>query len=273
MIKSLLTIAILLNILNIFSEEKSFVVVIPSYNNKDWYQRNLDSVCNQKYNNYRIIYIDDLSSDNTGKLVEEYIKINKQEHRINLIRNTERKLALANHYDAVHSCKPDEIIVHLDGDDFLENENVLSYLNEVYQDPNIWLTYGQFKWYPYEMDWVCTQIADEVITNNAFRNPESYYTASHLRTFYAALFQRIKKEDFLYNGKFYSMACDAAMLLPMLEMAGKHTKFISKVLYIYNNATPLNDHKINRDLQMNLNDHIRNLPKYQPLESLFLTKE
>lgn len=250
-------------------EEKSFVIVIPSYNNKDWYQKNLDSVFMQKYNNYRVIYIDDFSTDNTGQLVEEYIKKHKQESKVKLIKNTERKLALANHYDAVHSCKPNDIIVNLDGDDFLAHENVLEYLNNVYQDANIWLTYGQFKWYPYDLDWVCTQVPDEVIINNLFRNPNYYYTISHLRSFYAALFKNIKKDDLLYENKFYSMAADSAIMYPMLEMAGTHIKFIPDVLYIYNNANQLNDHKINEGLQKKINNYIKSLPKYQPLKFLF----
>ncbi len=52
-------------------KENRFVIVIPSNNNKDWYQKNLDSVFNQRYLNYRVIYIDDGSTDNTGTLVED----------------------------------------------------------------------------------------------------------------------------------------------------------------------------------------------------------
>src|SRR3989304_6153185 len=45
--------------------EKPIVVVIPSYNNKQWYQKNLDSVLTQNYHNFRIIFIDDASPDGT----------------------------------------------------------------------------------------------------------------------------------------------------------------------------------------------------------------
>ena len=42
------------------AEEKPMVVVIPSYNNIKWYKKNLDSVLNQKYQNFRVILIDDV---------------------------------------------------------------------------------------------------------------------------------------------------------------------------------------------------------------------
>ena len=45
---------------------KKIVVTIPSYNNRQWYARNLASVFAQDYNEeFRAIYIDDGSSDGT----------------------------------------------------------------------------------------------------------------------------------------------------------------------------------------------------------------
>ena len=50
----------------------NFVFIIPSYNNEKYYKKNLDSVINQTYKNWRIIYIDDASTDNTFELVKKY---------------------------------------------------------------------------------------------------------------------------------------------------------------------------------------------------------
>src|SRR5438046_1146031 len=83
--------------------EREIVIIIPSYNNENWYERNLDSVVNQRYHNYSIIYINDCSTDDTGLLVAQYIKDKKLEHRVTLINNTERKGALANFYYAIHT--------------------------------------------------------------------------------------------------------------------------------------------------------------------------
>ena len=43
-------------------------VVIPSYNNveKDRYKDNLNSVLQQNYSNYHVVFIDDVSEDRTG---------------------------------------------------------------------------------------------------------------------------------------------------------------------------------------------------------------
>jgi glycosyltransferase involved in cell wall biosynthesis len=49
-------------------------IVIPSYNNRQWYRQNLASVCAQAYDNFRAIYVDDGSSDQTGALVARFIE-------------------------------------------------------------------------------------------------------------------------------------------------------------------------------------------------------
>lgn len=54
--------------------EKHIVVIIPSYNNKKLYERNLLSVVEQEYSNYHVIYVDDCSSDGTATFVEAFIQ-------------------------------------------------------------------------------------------------------------------------------------------------------------------------------------------------------
>lgn len=66
------------------------------------------------------------------------------------------------------------------------------------------------------------------------------------------------------------MTGDMAIMLPMLEMSSKgHFRFIKKVLYIYNVENPLNDHRVNAELQRSLDAYIRAKPRYEPLEILF----
>jgi len=55
------------------TNEKPIVLIVASYNNTQWYKWNLDSIFNQKYKNYHVIYIDDCSKDDTYELVKNYI--------------------------------------------------------------------------------------------------------------------------------------------------------------------------------------------------------
>src|SRR2546430_4847457 len=243
---------------------KKIAVVIPSYNNCLWYKCNLSSLYTQDYENFRAIYIDDCSSDRTGKLVEKCISANNLGNRIQLIHNPVRIGALESLYNVIHSCEDNEIIVILDGDDWFAHNGALKKLDIMYSDPNCWMTYGQYISWPDNMSGYSRQIPSHVIDSNNFRGYE--WCASHLRSFYAWLFKMIKKADLISpDGTFYPMAWDQAIMFPMLEMAGHCAKFISDILYIYNAANPISDSKVNRELQRNLGAIIRLQKRYAPL--------
>ena len=54
----------------------------------------------------------------------------------------------------------------------------------------------------------------------------------------------------------------------MVEMAREHAVFIPSILYVYNRETPLNDDKLRRDEQYQLNLYIRALPPYKKVVRL-----
>ena len=245
--------------------EKAFVVIIPSYNNKNWYKRNLDSVFNQEYKNYRIIYVDDCSTDNTGHLVQEYAREKGKENKIIVIINEERTGATSNIYKAAHLCLPEEIIVSLDGDDWLANPFVLNHLNAIYQDPNVWLTYGQFQWWPKGVPGFCHTVPPHILEETRIR--EYGWVTTALRTYYAGLYQKIKKEDLMYEDKFVSMAGDLAIMFPMVEMCGAKCRFTNEIMYIYNTESNINDHKVNGNQQVNIGNVVRDRPRYSKLDS------
>ncbi len=248
-------------------ENPYFVIVIPSYNNEKYCENNLKSALGQSYPYYEIIYINDASTDKTKTKVIEYIAQHDVNKQITFIDNKNNVGPLANIYKTVHMCDSHAIIVILDGDDFLIDNNVLKYLADVYQDRDVWMTYGQYLYYyPYNQRTIkgeADKVPHDIIKNNSFR--EYRWVTSHLRTFYAGLFQKIKKEDLCYNGEFFTMATDLAAMFPMLEMAGKHSKFISKPLYLYNIENPLNANKKNRKLQSRLDKFIRQKTRYKLL--------
>ena len=168
----------------------------------------------------------------TGEFVEAYKDKFNLGNKFSIIRNKIKVGAHENIYHAVHSCDDDEIVLIVDGDDWLARNDVLEILYGVYSDPNVWLTYGQLQRYPSGVIGTCHEIPEEVIKSNSFR---SYpWTSSHLRTFYAWLYKRIKMEDIMFKGKFVPVCGDVAIMFPMLEMAGTHSRFIPEVLYIYN---------------------------------------
>lgn len=250
--------------------EKPMVVIIPSYNNKKWVYENLMSVFKQNYSNYRIIYIDDASTDGTADEVKRLVQNSEQESRFQLVQNSTRKGGLFNLYWAVTRCADEEIVMSLDGDDWFANTCVLKKINEVYSSGDVWITHGTMIEYPqYTLGW-SIPIPQEIVEMNAFR---TYRCPSHLKTYYAWLFKKIDIEDLKHEGEFFRMTWDQAIMFPMMEMAGERHAFISEVLYIYNTTNPINDNKVDAKLQNDLESLIRSKPRYDKLPASFNPKK
>ena len=245
--------------------EKPMVIISSSRNTKNFSIKNLESTLNQYYSNYRIIWIDDASDDGTPEIVEEYLKKNDQLNKVTFIKNKNRLWAAQNYYTAIHTCKDNEVIVIVDGDDWLAHDKVLQVVNNAYQG-NVWLTYGNDE--PIiPMSYKCSQkIPTHIIKSNSIRSYK--WATGHLRTFYTWLFKKIKLEDFMYEGTFTKAFWDTNSMFPMVEMAGEHTLFIEEILYIYNNTTDYNDSKM-EDYHKKRRVHksrLQTFNKYEPLQ-------
>ena len=59
-----------------FNNQLRFCIVVNSYNNahNGLIYRNIDSILQQNYTNYHVVYTDDDSPDQTGEMVQKYLK-------------------------------------------------------------------------------------------------------------------------------------------------------------------------------------------------------
>jgi glycosyltransferase involved in cell wall biosynthesis len=245
-----------------------FVIVIPSYNNEKWCMKNLESVVNQTYPHWSIIYINDCSEDQTRKLVTQFIKERGLTDRFTILNRKKRKGAMANYYYGIMRCPPRKVVATLDGDDWLAHPRVLEKLAAIYADKSIWATHGNYTSEPLRAPSYCRAYPAAVLEKNSFRKYR--WMGCQLRTFYAKLFHLIKKEDFMWKGEFLPMTSDLAFMFPILELTSQgHLHFIEEPIYVVNTANPISDVRKNRKLQLDLNRHIRSLPPYKPLKSLF----
>ena len=248
-------------------KNKKFFVLTCSYNNIQYYHKNLESIFKQNYENWELCYIDDASTDGTAEAVEKFIKDYEVAHKVNFIKNKSRRYALANMYEAIHRVPDDAIVVMVDGDDQLANAGVLKTIADAYNDPNVWLTYGSYAplYPPFPV--YCKDVSDTYkMSKRFFRQCE--WCFSHLRTFYAGLFKHIKKNDLMKGDKFFSACYDQAIMLPMLEMCGGKFRFIKDKLYLYNNQNSLCDFRSQLHESSSLVGYIRSLPEYSPIDTI-----
>jgi glycosyltransferase involved in cell wall biosynthesis len=244
-------------------ENNEMVIIIPFYNPGEFLEQCIATAVSQKYDNYKMIFIDDMSTD------DSWNKLPHDDDRAICIKNIVRKTALENIHDAImNHCNEDSVCILLDGDDWFPNKKVLQYVDEQYNENDCWIMYGQSQWTDGRRGFASAYSAEE------FKNiRKSPFRVSHLRTFRAGLYQKIKEQDSEFScmkdssGGFYKMTYDVAIMFPMLEMAGaEKVAFNDIILYIYNRNNPISDDKVNQQLQWDIHTEISNKPTFNKIE-------
>ena len=234
-------------------------ILTTSYNCTEYIEKCLNSIRTQTFSNFKCYITDDLSTDNTRQVIKKVIN---GDERFILIENETKKYQPGN-YDYVIrdlNLDDDEICVEVDGDDWLPNSGVFQKINDVYSNDDVWLTSGSFKYQD---------------GRPGFANPptifENYrkqtFTLSHLRTWKSWLWKKIQVEDLKdENNCYWKVAGDLSFMYPMIEMSGKEKfKFINDILYVYNESNPINDHKVDIRLTIELANKIRNKKPYNKI--------
>jgi len=225
-------------------KQNKFTIIVPSFNNEEWVENNLASILNQTYTNYRVIYIDDASTDETYSRV---VQIVGDLPNWKVLRNIENKGAAYNYIEHIKAFSPEdnEILVHLDGDDWFYDERVLDNLNSFYNKKDCWMTYGDFV--SYDGTGMLTRAFPQGTPHHDYIHKHKLYRvdewkASHLRTYKYFLWKAMDEEDLIskIDGKYFWHATDLAWAYPCMEMCSKDKIGVVNFLtYVYN-TTPKN---------------------------------
>ncbi|MEX0849098.1 MAG: glycosyltransferase family A protein [Candidatus Dependentiae bacterium] len=250
--------------------QKELAIVVPTYNNSRWCLKNVQTILDQKYENYHLYIINDCSTDDTHERLCNYLSNHSLNEKVTLIHNEVRMGAMANWYNIIHQLPDHVIVLNIDGDDWLADDLVFARVNNAYADADVWMTFGQFKVWPDGYTGFCKRHDPEVIKDNKYRRSE--WVSSHLRTYYAWLFKKIDKKDFMYKDAFLPTTCDRAIMYPLLEMcAGRYYCFEDEALYMYNAKNPLADVRRNLKIQQCMCHYICSMEPYQPLGDVRIT--
>jgi glycosyltransferase involved in cell wall biosynthesis len=229
--------------------------------------RCLASVHDQRYPRERIhhIYIDDASTDGTHERIAQWLREHPA-HCVNYVHRDRRVGGTANNLDGFRRASPGAIVIELNGDDWLPDARTLDFLNRVYADPAVWMTYNTLraldgsipKPVPYPRS---------VVAANAFRRCLRY--SSHLHSFRRELFDRVREDSLIdpRTGEYWASSDDLALYYPLLELAGRHARHLSRITYIYN-YTAMAEERLDRSGQHDRARRIRELPPYSPLDAL-----
>lgn len=249
--------------------EQKIVVLSPLYNAAPYIEKCIASVAAQDYSNYEHWIIDDCSTDNTIEIAQEYVQNLPENIRGNfkLFRNGSNQGAVANHIAAIKYLGHSDIVMMLDGDDSLVNRpDVFTYYNRIHYDYDF--TYGSC-WSMVDSIPLISQpyppsIKEAKMYKDYKFNWNMPYT--HLRTMKAGLLKDEPLEKFQdANGNWFKAGGDnATFYTALLNADPSRVYVVPDIVYNYNDASPLNDYKVNRDEQDRAIAAILNTPVPAP---------
>lgn len=206
-------------------KDNFFYIIITSFNHEKWVYKNLISVINQTYTNWKILYYNDNSEDNTFQKVQDFIKKFNIYDKIEIINSKQRYYQAYGRWQCYQKISNDnDICVLLDGDDWFYDENVLQKLNELYKSKDINVSYGDYHMlYNNKMSKInCKDFPESIIINKTYRKYE--WISQHMRTGKAGLFKSIPL-NYLRDekGEYIKCVSDWAEMFWVLERSnGKH---------------------------------------------------
>ncbi|AKP68021.1 glycosyltransferase family 2 protein [Companilactobacillus ginsenosidimutans] len=112
---------------------KKLSIILSAYNVENYISKTIDSLANQTSNNFEVIAVDDCSTDDTVKILQDYeekydwlrVVCHAQNAGASAARNTGLKLTTS------------ELVTFIDGDDWVEPSYVEYFLDKFSEMPNV----------------------------------------------------------------------------------------------------------------------------------------
>jgi glycosyltransferase involved in cell wall biosynthesis len=253
----------------LFAPRQNFSIVSCERNAGAAALKCLDSVYHQRYDRRLVkhVFIDDASDDGTHELILGWLE-NHPENNVHYIRQQERKGGTYNTLLGFRLAEAETLVVELNGDDWLAGRGTLAFLNRVYADPGVWMTYNTLCYENGFPALWARPVREEVVARNGFREMDEWMTSAP-HTFRRGLFNHLHEETFRdpETRDYWESADDQAIYLAMLELAGRHARHLYRVTYVYNFRE--SSHCFHgSDLSRGRACRVRQQEKYRALESL-----
>lgn len=120
-------------------------VIIPIYNAELSLNRCIDSVLNQNYSNWELLLVDDGSSDNSGKICDEY---SLRDSRIKVFHKINGGVSSARNMGLDHA--KGEWITFVDADDFLNSDSLFNMISAIDESDIILSSFREYNGLSYK---------------------------------------------------------------------------------------------------------------------------
>lgn len=224
-----------------------FKVIVAVRNAERWIGRSLESIRSQRYGDVDVFVVDDASEDRTAELAATVCKKEGWGFRA----NAERLYALRNQVEgirAMYTDDPMDVIVFVDGDDYLPHDHVLDTIAKHYADDTM-VAYGQYQSAPFSPTCSPSQPYPAHVvragTYRSFAARGGGILHNHIRTFRYEVFNQLTHDDFVDDhGEWLRAAPDGALMFPCLELARGRVKVMPEVNYVYNSENNLSEWRV-----------------------------
>ncbi len=108
-------------------------VILPFYNNEKYIVKSLSSILNQSYNNWKLILVDDCSSDNSLKIAKNFLRKKKIPKKKYFFILNRKNLGITKSLNKALKVCRSKYIARADADDFYHRDRFkiqLDYLNK-----------------------------------------------------------------------------------------------------------------------------------------------
>jgi glycosyltransferase involved in cell wall biosynthesis len=214
-------------------KQEQFVFLTPAYNCRDTIRQTMFSMFAQSYDNWRAIIVDDVSTDGTGEFARELADMCGFGEKVKIIRREEKYGEVRNTLTELNDILDEEIVVRLDGGDWITDNDCLYMLNDIYKEHDPAVCWTGHRW-----SYTTYSISNEL---KLAQNQSIYdhpWVTSHLKTFRSKALKKVNKKNFFDDeGNWIMIACDQAVFLPMMHLALRDIKplvFLPRICYHYN---------------------------------------
>jgi glycosyltransferase involved in cell wall biosynthesis len=238
--------------------EQPISVIVPFYNAEKYLPTCLESVATQDYDNYTVYLINDCSTDNSEQVVKDFIESLPlyMQGRFILINNKANRGAV---YNQIHTLKTypiddNSLIILLDGDDSLRNDNnIFNFYNTLFSENKTDYAYGSCWSLADNIPLISQPYPKQVRKNRSYRDYKFNWGMPypHLRVFRKKLVNNLDNELFQDEvGNWFKAGGDNATFYNIIEQADPDKVVaVQEIFYNYNDVNPLNDYKVNGDIQ------------------------
>lgn len=185
-------------------------IIIPTYNVAPWIEETLKSVSLQTSRDFECIIIDDMSTDDTYNIINEFIK---GDRRFKLFRNKKKEgVSYTRNYGIQMS--QGKYISFLDGDD-IWHHRFLEKMLGIIEKKNAWLSYSRFALFTDK-----TNIRKQLVWNNLLRTGNIWWDMLMITEFH--LCSCLVKSDIVRKIKGFDLNLrigeDRDFLLQLMEL-------------------------------------------------------